>query len=403
MDPLDKGEWVEFRAQSSSITPKNRCSHHTPPSQVTNRKKRLFLSFTKLKADFWQTRIVVNVGNVSNATVMTLASESKKNGLLGNAWPDQSWDFDSLKPGHLNLIWEWIAKAITTLMETSGNYTMRNLLRSTFAVLIAACCATAVSAQISITDGTSTYAWNGATGASSLTGAGIGNQMFEDIWVVRSNDAQDLGGATQVQHLLSGGADSSSFTNSGNTGQATFGFNSIWDGTPLFNISIDFAVNTNVDGNPRVSYDFNIDYVNSGAFNDGAGALSVFHYFDVCLDGCGSDDISVETSGSTTSMHMSTAGRHGFATTTDASFEIQAWSGAPGGNIKDRIDETYNLDGSTTSLTGVDITAAYQWDFTVSTVGESFNSFSSLSIPEPTSGVLLLIGFAGLALRRRKK
>ncbi len=266
--------------------------------------------------------------------------------------------------------------------------------------------ASTANAQVTITDGTSSYTWDPLNSSSNLTSTGVADSLFEDIWVVRFQDGQDLGGPTQVERLLSS-ADEFNVVNNGDNASITFGFGSIWDATPLFDFTIDIAVSTSPGGRPKVSFDFTAEYVNSGAFNDGAGSLSIFHYFDTAMDGFGGDDVSVvDLGGGQTAMNMSTpggtSGQHiGYDVD---SFEIQGWSGSPGANIKDRIDETYDLNNATTNLTNVDITGAFQWDFTVSTVGDTFTTSSVYAVPEPaTAGIFGALALVGFAIRRRRR
>lgn len=270
-----------------------------------------------------------------------------------------------------------------------------------FFTTVAPCFTSVAQAQISITDGTSSYTWNMATGAANFNDTNNGDGLVEEFWVVRFEDGNAIGDGTQVETLTSA-ADVFSFSNNGDRATASFGYFSAWDNVnPLFTYTIDFRISTGADGDARLQYDFTADYVFGGGMNDGLGELDVFHYFDVAMEGAGGDDINVNVNGTGMVFESQNGllGYHNAGTATR--FEIQN-KGA--NNIDDRINTTYNLTNSPTILSSVDITAAYQWDFNVATVGEQFTANNVFAIPEPGSlGLLAVLGFAGFGFCRRRK
>lgn len=88
--------------------------------------------------------------------------------------------------------------------------------------------------------------------------------------------------------------------------------------------------------------------------------------------------------------------KKGDSTLTSGIFEIAASSledGVTYPNWAMGSDSVYLNDATTGSLTGLS---------TFNTVGGAFANAGWQNVPEPTSGLLLLIGVAGLALRRRR-
>ena len=270
--------------------------------------------------------------------------------------------------------------------------------------------------DIFITNGPSTYEQEETDSNSADLDTFIGtfDGLFEDSWLVRYVDGD---GTIVSRRLVVEGANDNlerTISQSGNMATVTYSVTGS-PGNPfdppvdLFNVEFEYVVSTDGDGNAILDTSFTVTSDNV------SGDLSLLNYFDVSMEGFGQDNINTSAiptgeAGFYAEM-QSQNGNFAYRTGVDATrFGSRAWNGGVGGN---NLDDDFLAGGDMTNIDegqGIDITAAFQWDFNVTGSGQVFVGSSRMqvgqlqAIPEPGTGfVLASLGLMGLTFRRRRR
>ncbi len=181
------------------------------------------------------------------------------------------------------------------------------------------------------------------------------------------------------------------------TGAAALGLTA---GDIRLQYTFELVNDTTPDDLDGFNWDFNI--TNQSALDLD---LTFYSYLDLDLDGAGDfgDDIAtadrrqiiVQDANSSTVYHWN-ASSSGLAD----HFQVQQFPTVR--NFLDGLSTVTDLSDNDTNFGPADFTAAYQYDFTIAAGDTDGNGVGSISpIPEPSTGLLVMLGLAGLARRRR--
>ena len=244
---------------------------------------------------------------------------------------------------------------------------------------------------LTITDGTNSYSLpagdQGGIANQTLAGSSI---LFEEIWYL------NVGGqATRLQNTPA----SNVAISGNNTSSATISYSNV--PTPataaLLDIDLTYQIGSPTTGDLEIDLELSLP---AGAAGPVTGSL--INYFDYDLDGPGNQtavfsNTPFPTITQTNVLTGETYSRTGIGA---SAFDIASFNG-----LVNDLDTGLLLD-SNPDLGVIDVTAAFQWDFTLAP-GESFSieagGFSAVGVPEPST--LAMIGFLGvvISLKRSRK
>ncbi len=258
---------------------------------------------------------------------------------------------------------------------------------------------------VSITDGTSTFEWDPDSGTNTITSV-YGNYSAAFMPMLRyTNSADGLSTRTMANFQGSGVRKSvvtNSVQNNGSTGSMVVEFgtqNGLSTPTVDLRVLLDFAISSNPSGSV-LNYSMTVDNVSASTQTN----VEMFQYYDwdiVDNQNTGQDFIWEGFDGFL-QVGSSTAGQPGVFHGTD---NLSNWEVAEWDSIQVKLLANDPLANSGTPFAVGDMTAAFGWNVGSMAAGSSTgpNSFLIEGIPEPGSAAILMIGFLGTTLIRRRK
>ena len=289
-----------------------------------------------------------------------------------------------------------------------------------FATLFLSYCVSSASAQVSISDGTSSYFWDpNAPQSTTFVDQFAGNIMFEDMWIVRYSEQSQLGGSTTFTAQLNANASGPGVNylgtvNNGASAVSTWNIQNVGGlggNQTLFTVALTHTISTDANGNAQLTHAMEIfNFLDGPELADGSD-LDVFLFQDFDIPDFGTNSATASTQNGNQVIEMESNLGHHAVTVGEDAFAHQLRVVGGGTRLSDAIlnGEIVDLDNSGGPLFNVDINSMFQWDLSVVVGGtQSFGVYSLANelgqqIPEPTSvGLLALAGLFGLSRRRRK-
>ena len=276
------------------------------------------------------------------------------------------------------------------------------------------------TAQVNISDGTSSYFWDpNAPQSTTFVDQFAGNIMFEDMWIVRYTEQSQLGGSTTFTAELNanGSGPGVNYLGTVNTGASAV---STWNvqnvgglggNVTLFTVELTHTISTDANGNAELSHAMRVfNFLDGPELADGSDLdVFLFQDFDIPTFSDNSADAGFE--GNDAVIDMS-SGAGNLATTVGegaSAWQLRAVGGGTRLSTEVLNGTIVDLDNSGSPLANTDINSMFQWDLSVLVGGEQNLGVYSLAneitaqIPEPsTVSVLALAGLASLVRRRRK-
>ena len=296
------------------------------------------------------------------------------------------------------------------------------MLRRAFvlALTVAALSVSTATAQVNISDGTSSYFWDpNAPQSTTFVDQFAGNIMFEDMWIVRYTEQSQIGGSTTFTAALNANASGPGVNylgtvNNGASAVSTWNVQNVGGlggNATLFTVELTHTISTDANGNAELSHAMRIfNFLNGPELVDGSDLdVFLFQDFDIPTFSDNSADAGFE--GGDVVIDMS-SGAGNLATTVGegaSAWQLRAVGGGTRLSTEVLNGTIVDLDNSGSPLLNTDINSMFQWDLSVLVGGEQNLGVYSLAneitaqIPEPsTVSVLALAGLAGLVRRRRK-
>ena len=247
---------------------------------------------------------------------------------------------------------------------------------------------------LSITDGTNSFslpAGPGGIASQTLPGSNIGDILFEEIWFLNVGGLATRLDSTPAANITVTGS---------NTSVATISYSGVATATAaVFDVDLTYQIGSPTTGDLEIDLELSLP---ASATSSVSGSL--VNYFDYDLNGAGGQtavftNTPFPTITQTNTLTGETYSRTGIGA---SAFDIASFSG-----LENDLTTGLLLD-STPDLGVIDVTAAFQWDFTLAP-GESFSieagglSAVGVAVPEPST--LALMSFLGVvvSLRRSRK
>ena len=257
---------------------------------------------------------------------------------------------------------------------------------------------------VSITDGTSTFEWDPDAGTNTISSV-YGNYSFSFMPMLRyTNAATGLSTRTMSEFQGSGVFKSvvtHSVQNNGSTGSMVVEFgtqNGLSPPTVDLEVLLNFAIDTNQYGGV-LNYDMTVNNVSASTQNN----VEMFQYYDwdVVSNQNSGQDFTWEGFDGFLQVGSGSPDQQVFHGTDDLSnWEVAAWD-----TIQTKLLANGSLTNSGTPFAVADMTAAFGWNVGSMAAGSSTatHDFLIQGVPEPGSAAILMIGFLGTALIRRRK
>ncbi|MCH2183812.1 MAG: PEP-CTERM sorting domain-containing protein [Mariniblastus sp.] len=259
---------------------------------------------------------------------------------------------------------------------------------------------------VNITDGTNTFQWNPDDNSSSITSV-YGDYSATFMPMLRYTNSNeglktlslaDYSGTNTRRMVVQNSA-----TNNGSTAQFTALFgtqvgdfqNPNWD----LQVTLNFEIGSN-DFGTVLNYDMKVENVSSATQTN----VEMFQYYDwdVVDNQNTGQDYGIGDYTGFLQVGSSTAGQPGVFHGTDnfSNWEVAAWD-----SIQTKLLANGSLTNSGTPFSTADMTAAFGWNVGSMAAGSSSgpNRFLIQGVPEPGSAAILMIGFLGTVLVRRRK
>lgn len=248
---------------------------------------------------------------------------------------------------------------------------------------------------LSITDGTNSFsvpAGPGGLASQTLPGPNTGDILFDEIWFL------NVGGlATRLDNTPAANI----AVSGNNTSSGTISYSSVPNSATaaLLDIELTYQIGSPTSGDLEIDLELSLP---ASATSSVTGSL--VNYFDYDLNGAGSQtavftNTPFPTITQTNTLTGETYSRAGIGA---SAFDIASFNGLENDLI------TGLLLDSTPDLGVIDVTAAFQWDFTLAP-GESFSieagGFSAVGVAVPEPSTLAMMSFLGVvvSLRRSRK
>lgn len=257
---------------------------------------------------------------------------------------------------------------------------------------------------LSITDGTSTFEWDPDAGTNTISSV-HGNYSFSFMPMLRyTNSANGLETRSMAEHQGAGvnkSVTTHSVQNNGSTGSMAVEFgtqNGLSSPVVDLEVLLNFEIDTNQYGGV-LTYDMTVNNISGRTQNN----VEMFQYYDwdVATNQNTGQDFSWEGFDGFLQVGSGSPDQQVFHGTDDLSnWEVAAWD-----TIQVKLLANGSLTNSGTPYAVGDMTAAFGWNVGSMAAGASTatNGFLIQGVPEPGSAAILMIGFLGTTLVRRRK